>query len=206
MRENVKEAWQACQIDNIDALKKLVPETVSPNASTFDPTNHVHTLLMCAAAHGAINCCQYLIDQKAEKSQKNFSGYTALHWAAYTGREECLRILLGDLSNNSSSYSLIESQTEDGKTALHIAALRGHLNFIRDLISYGADINAISSNGWTALHFALTSNQKDVCQYLLSEKIKSEAPDMQGKTVFDIAEQYKRNWFMEMFEKYQKEN
>lgn len=205
MSENVKEAWQACQIDDINSLQKLVPEFVSPNASTFDPSNHVHTLLMCAAAHGSVNCCQYLIDQKAKKFQKNFSGYTALHWAAYTGREECLGILL-DSSDKSSSFSLIESQTEDGKTALHIAALRGHLNFIRDLISYGADINAVSSNGWTALHYALTSNQKDVCNYLLSEKIKAEAPDMQGKTVFDVAEQYKRKWFLEMFEKYQSNN
>lgn len=203
MSENVKEAWQACQIDNINALQKLVPDIVSPNASTFDPSNHVHTLLMCAAAHGSVECCQYLINQKAEKLQKNFSGYTALHWAAYTGREECLEILLGDSSDKSSSILLTESQTEDGKTALHIAALRGHLNFIRSLISYGADINAVSSNGWTALHYALTSNQKDVCNYLLIEKIKAEAPDMQGKTVFDVAEQYKRKWFLEMFEKYQ---
>lgn len=203
MSDNVKEAWQACQINNVDALKKLVPEFISPDASTFNPDNHVHTLLMCAAAHGSVDCCQYLVDQKAKKFQKNFSGYTALHWAAYTGREECLGILLNNDSDKSSLFSLTESQTEDGKTALHIAALRGHLNFIRNLISYGADVNAVSSNGWTALHYALTSNQKDVCRFLLSERIKAEAPDMQGKTVFDVAEQYKRKWFIEMFEKSQ---
>ena len=222
MSSKVKEAWQFCQVDNVDALKELVPSEVQPNSSTFDPTNHVHTLLMCAAAHGSVDCFRYLLKEGADPSIKNFSGYTALHWAAYTGRDECLNVLFGknkehkkgkkkessssdDESDNqykvADPSSLLEATTEDGKTALHVAAYRGHLNFIKKLIDLGADVNAVTSNGWTALHFALTSNQKYVCKYLLSLNIQASAPDSQGKTISDIAESYHRNWFQEMVNK-----
>lgn len=205
MANQVKEAWLACQIDDIESLKTLVPEFVSPDASTFDPTNHVHTLLMCAASHGSVNCCEYLIEQNAEKFKKNFSGYTALHWSAYTGRDECLTMLLSDISSNT-KLSPLEYQTEDGKTALHIASLRGHLNFIKRLLSLGADLNSVSSNGWTALHYALTSNQKDVCRFFLSQNINAKTEDAQGKNVFDIAEQYSRKWFRPLAEEFELRN
>lgn len=188
MKAQIEQAWKAVQFDRLSELKELVPSVVSVNASTGNPDNHVHTLLMCAAAHGAVNCAEYLIENDVDVNAKNFAGYTALHWAAYTGRTETLQLLISNQAD-------IEARTEDGKTPLHIAAFRGHLDFVESLLSLNADINAIACNGWTALHFALISNQRMICEKLVTLGINSEFPDTDGKTCQDLADKYKREWF-----------
>ena len=191
MKAQIQQAWKAVQFDRLAELQELVPSVVSVDASTGDQNNHVHTLLMCAAAYGAVSCAEYLINNNAKIDAKNFAGYTALHWAAYTGRTEALQLLL---SNNAD----IEARTEDGKTPLHIAAFRGHLEFLEKLLDLEADINAIACNGWSALHFAIISNQRTICKVLISKGIKSDFPDTDGKTVQDLANKYKRRWFADM--------
>lgn len=187
--QRVEQAWKAAQYDNINELKTIVPTHVHASASTFSTENHVHTLLMSAVAHGSINCAKYLIENGASVNAKNFAGYSALHWAAYTGREETLQLLLDQ-------HADIEARTEDGKTPLHIAAFRGHLTFVQELLKKGADINAVSSNGWTALHYALISNQKSLCKFLIDNKIQALSPDSEGKTILDLSNQYRRTWLM----------
>ena len=44
---------------------------------------------------------------------------------------------------------------EEGLTALHVAAIGGHLAVVRYLVKQGADVNAKTKDGTTALHFAL---------------------------------------------------
>lgn len=192
-RTKVEEAWKATQFDNLEKLKELVPEVVGVNASTFNPENHVHSLLMCATAHGSIKCANYLIENNVNVNAKNFAGYSALHWAAYTGREETLQLLLDNQVD-------IESRTEDGKTALHIASLRGHIDFVKLLLEKNADLNAVACNGWTALHFAIVSNQKPLAKFLIEQKIDTEEPDSNGKTINDLAEKYERTWFSSLIQ------
>lgn len=188
----IEQAWKAVQYDKLEELKQLVPSQVPPSASLFSTENHVHSLLMCASAHGSISCLRYLIQKKAPINAKNFAGYTALHWAAYTGRTEVLPILI-------KAGADLESQTEDGKTPLHIAALRGHLDFVVEILNSGADLNAVASNGWTSLHFAIISNQEDVAKKLVELQIDASSPDAQGKTLDDLAKKYGRTWAKSLF-------
>ena len=50
--------------------------------------------------------------------------------------------MVGDVNDND----------EYGGTALHMAAMRGDAEKARDLIAAGADVNAESNAGMTALH------------------------------------------------------
>lgn len=197
------EAWKAAQMDNLEELKKLVPSCVSPDDSIAicNPDSHDHTLLMTAAAHGAILCTQYLINNNANVNAKNFAGYTALHWAAYCGREEVISKLRG---NNALD---VESRTEDGKTPLHIAALRGNNGVIIELLDkFDADINAISSNGYSAMNYAIMANQRATAELLFQRKIDTEMLDAQKRTIQEFASLYKRRWFPELEEKYMKKD
>ena len=137
-KEQIEQAWTATQFDRLDDLKALVPSVVSANASTLNPNNHIHTLLMCAAAHGSAECAAYLLENKANVNAKNFVGYTALHWAAYTGRVETLPLLLENKAD-------IEARTEDGRTPLHIVALRGHIEFLEELMKAKPNVNEIAA-------------------------------------------------------------
>ncbi|KAH0794026.1 ankyrin repeat protein [Histomonas meleagridis] len=196
-RQNIEQAWKAAQLDNLDELKELVPALVSPNASTFSSENHAHTLLMCAAAHGSLTCARYLVEKGANVNAKNFAGYTALHWAAYTGRDETLLLLKQSGAN-------IEARTEDGKTPLIMAAFRGNIDFISELLKLKADINAVSCDGWNAMHYAIMSNQKATCNFLFSHNIDISPSDSKGRTMKEFAALYKRNWYPPLEEKYSK--
>jgi len=188
MERNIKNAWAAIPFDNIKELQEYVPKMVNADASTNSSEDHLHTLLMCAAAHGSINCLEYLLSNGANPNKKNFVGMTALHWAAYSAREECVKKLLN-------AGAKIEAKTEDGKTPFHIAASRGHLQFIVFLKELGCDINAVTSEGWTGMHFAIIGNHQNVAKYLLDQKIDFMGPDIFGKTLISLVEEYQRTWF-----------
>lgn len=175
-------------LDQIKQLEELVPSVVPVDASTQSYDVHVHTLLMCAAAHGSIECLKYLIQNGTDVNKKNFAGYTALHWTAYTGRIECVDELL-------SHGAKIETKTEDGRTPVHIAAERGHVKYIEAIVAKGADLNAVNSDGWTAMHYAVVCNQRNVAKYLMQNNIDYTGPDVNMKTIDSLVEEYGRTWF-----------
>lgn len=185
----IEKAWKAAQMDKLADLKALVPTEISANASTCNPENHIHTLLMSACAHGSISCAQYLIEKGANISLKNCDGDSALHWAAYTGRDEMIPILL------ESRPEEIEARNQEGNTPLHIASFRGHTDFVRDLLDRGADVNALSSSGWTALHYAIKSNQRSVAELLIARGIDASGLDANGESIEHLAAKCKRGWF-----------
>jgi len=47
------------------------------------------------------------------------------------------------------------SQSIDGKLPLHVAAVKGHCDFVRVLLDAGADANAADSDGDLAIHYAV---------------------------------------------------
>lgn len=224
----INKAYNHVQFDDIDEFKKLVPSQVDPNASSFSSQNHLHTFLQCAAAFGAERCTEYLLGLDDEESnpnnsenaesddnkpinqkfhvdarKKNFAGFTALHWAAYSGRTETIKLLV------EKGGADINSRNEDGLTPVHIAASRGHLQFIKYLVDnyqvrdnenpdflLNVDLGAVTSTGWTAVHFALIGNHQPVVKYLVDEmKVDCGELDVNMKTILDLANEYGRNWF-----------
>ena len=192
MAEENLHAWKYAERDNLEGLKALVPSQVEPNSSSHSIEDHLHTLLMCAAAHGSVKCARFLITEcKANVNKRNFTGFSALHWAAFSGRIECVKLLLD-------AGALLESQTDDGRTPLHIAASRGHLQFLKFIVSCGADLHAVTSIGWTAVHYALINNQKSVVKYLLDQKVEYDEYDVNMETIDSIVKEYNRTWFNEL--------
>lgn len=56
----------------------------------------------------------------------------------------------------------------NGNTALIVAAAQGDIQSFKDLVAYGADINAQNKQGMTPLLYALTSNNRDMVKEILS--------------------------------------
>lgn len=53
------------------------------------------------------------------------------------------------------------------QTALHKAALNGHLGVISYLVDAGAEVHARDGDGWTALHNACSKVRRGWCSYFL---------------------------------------
>lgn len=75
-----------------------------------------------------------------------------------------------------------------GRTTLIIAsAYYGGIPMVRLLLQYGADINAVTNDGVTALMMAAQSAKSDLVAYLLEHGAIAAAKDAQGKTALDYA-------------------
>ena len=60
----------------------------------------------------------------------------------------------------------IDSQDNDGETALHEAAKWGHLKLIQFFINHGANINAVGSDGRAPIHLAIAHGNIDIVNLL----------------------------------------
>ncbi|XP_026671715.1 kinase D-interacting substrate of 220 kDa B isoform X3 [Ceratina calcarata] len=76
----------------------------------------------------------------------------------------------------------IDDRDENGSTALILAATKGKIHFVRELINHGADVNAEDGDNWTALLCAAKEGYTDVCLELLEHGADLEYRDMGGWT------------------------
>ena len=79
-------------------------------------------------------------------------GWTMLMQAAYEDSAEVIPGLLMDFTAD------IEQRNEAGESALIVAAEYGHVYSVTVLLKAGADVNGRSSDGRTALHYAVLGN------------------------------------------------
>jgi ankyrin repeat protein len=74
----------------------------------------------------------------------------------------------------------VNTQSENGKTALMLASFAGKLNIIKELRSYNAELNIKDSAGLTALHYAVDGANLDAIKFILMEKADVNARDNNG--------------------------
>src|SRR4051794_734904 len=72
-------------------------------------------------------------------------------------------------------------------TSLATAAERGDQKLVRALIQQGADVNAPSVDGSTALHRAVYADQPEIASVLLKAGAKVAAADRYGVTPLSLA-------------------
>ena len=78
----------------------------------------------------------------------------------------------------------------EGETSLHYAASMGQKEIAELLISEGADVNAMDSNGWSyggsPLHSAVEHVQIDIAELLINKGADVNAKANDGSTPLDI--------------------
>ncbi len=88
------------------------------------------------------------------------------------GRNDLLRVALtGDLER----FKILFAQNDDAimvvdnnkDTALHLAAMKGHVSIMQFLLRHGADINGQDKFGATPLHLASITGNAHAVRYLL---------------------------------------
>ncbi|KYN04118.1 hypothetical protein ALC62_04883 [Cyphomyrmex costatus] len=76
----------------------------------------------------------------------------------------------------------VDDRDENGSTALILAATKGKIHFVRELINHGADVNAEDADNWTALLCAAKEGHTEICLELLEHGANLEHRDMGGWT------------------------
>ncbi|XP_050371989.1 E3 ubiquitin-protein ligase XBAT32 [Argentina anserina] len=190
------------------------------------------TALMQACQHGHWEVVLTLILFKATIHRADYlNGGTALHFAALNGHTRCVRILLTDYIPSSPDFwnmlrnaleneepitefdhdvmgQIINRPADGGITALHMAALNGHLETVQLLLDLGASLSAVTVEdgatidligaGSTALHYAACGGNAQCCQILISRGASLRAENANGWTPLMVARSWHRNGLEEV--------
>ena len=82
----------------------------------------------------------------------------------------------------------VKAVLENGMTALHVAAIFGHIEIVELLIANGADVNATDNKfGATSLYGAAGAGQKDIAELLISNGAIVNAKIPRGDTALHAA-------------------
>ncbi|RME98736.1 MAG: ankyrin repeat domain-containing protein [Alphaproteobacteria bacterium] len=73
-----------------------------------------------------------------------------------------------------------------GRTALHMAAWKGHTDTACALIERGAHINGKDASGWTPLHFAAWKGHTDTLSMLIRKGANINAKNRAGEMPLEL--------------------
>ena len=181
---------------NAKLLKRLLDAGGNANTAGTDG----ETLLMTAARGGHVDAARLLIERGAEvDAREGWHGQTALMWAAAQGHPAMLRELLSHgadvnaRSNQENWERQVTSEPRDkwlppgGLTPLLFAARENCLDCLPVLIEAGADINATTPDGISAVVIALINGHYDVAGALLEAGTDPKLADYTGRTALYAA-------------------
>lgn len=202
----------AIESGHMDCVQTLIDHQADVNAADQDGQTPLHI----AAGNGNVQCLKWLVTRGANVNVTNRNGETPLHLAIKVGTPEhnrqwtamgrsiadlypdwtaknciskerngiaCLKELLANSEVN------VNVSDNDGITPLMVAALFGAPVYLRWLLDAGADLYVNDHYGWTALHFAASSNCAKSINVLLAvvPQINISKKDIHGWTAFHIA-------------------
>lgn len=107
---------------------------------------------------------------KKEINTKDFDGMTPVLWAAFEGRLDALRLLVGRGGNPDKSDQF-------GNTALHLSSAKGHFPCVDFLVKFGANIFALDIDNHSPQQLAAINNREDILRYLDASAAHLEATD-----------------------------
>ncbi|KAG5224638.1 ankyrin [Salix suchowensis] len=144
------------------------------------------------ALHAAITARDDVTARKILEKEKKLTkktdenGWSPLHYAAYFFDILAVKALL----ECDASAAYIAEKKEKKRTALHIAAIKGHVNVIKEIVSRCPDCcDLVDNRGWNALHYAVASQSINAFEKCLRipelERLKTEKDD-EGNTPFHL--------------------
>lgn len=183
-------------------IKMLLKHGGQLEAQGFDGATPMHL----AAKHGNLEAIRMgKGPEEAPFKLRDHDGRLPVHWAVIYGRERVVQELKSTVDEpdmfgwtslhlaalfRESGSSLLqtvfklsakrEMTDEEGRTALILACDRGNIQAAQQLIEAGADVNATTPNGATALYYAMTNSfrgdRTTLIQALVDQGAKIDAP------------------------------
>eukprot|EP00899_Mesostigma_viride_P029480 jgi/Mesvir1/9717/Mv12188-RA.1 len=152
----------AVEKGHVDVARELMDNGADVNSLTKDGA---HTALHLAASLGHPEMVGELLRRGAEPAQPDADGGVALHRAASSGNVLALHSLIAHAATTPGG---VDAKDSSGCTALHLAALEGHLEAARFLLDSGATVDAVDEEGCSPLFFASREGHEELVKLLLA--------------------------------------
>lgn len=158
-------------------LERSVTEAVRAHVTELD--------VFEAGSFGDLDRLTALLDaDPALVGAHSGDGFTALHFAAFFGQGEAVRLLLArgaEVDDRATGWMT--------GTALHSAASADHLDAARALLEQGADPNASQSGGFTPLHAAAHNGNEAMVRVLLEAGADPSIKNDAGRDAFAFVDE-----------------
>ncbi len=148
----------------------LCPEAVPSalkyaEAADLKATNYEgSTALHIAAGNDQMACVEDLLKAGADPTLCNDFGDTPLMSAVVGNKLGCTRLLVACING-----SLVNIPDKNGFTPLHVAAQRGYADLVTVLMNSGANLDALSKNGDSALSNSIFNAHPEVTRLLVAK-------------------------------------
>lgn len=134
-----------------------------------------------AIGRGDADSVSTLLQRGFDPNAVNDDGQPALLVAANEGAASVVAALLR------SPQIRVDAPNRSDETALMLAALRGHLGVVQQLLAHGA---AVNRGGWSPLHYAATGSDPHIVELLLAKGAQVDARSPNGTTPLMMAARY----------------
>ncbi|KAM5316456.1 ankyrin repeat domain-containing protein 53 [Glossophaga mutica] len=131
-----------------------------------------------AAALGNLEWLRFCLNPDSGEIPTDNKGFTAIHFAAQSGKLECLQVLVEE-------YKFpVDLPTNNGQTPLHLVIRKENktmvLPCIHYLLKHGAALNTQTCNGSTPLHLAAQEGLLSCVKVLVTNGANVHARDAMG--------------------------
>ncbi|KAF8114540.1 hypothetical protein N665_0036s0068 [Sinapis alba] len=116
-----------------------------------------------------------------EEESQNELKIDAIHEFAREGEIE-------NLLKSIESGIPVNAKDSEGRTPLHWAIDRGHLDIAKLLVDKNADVNAKDNEGQTPLHYAVVCDREAIAEFLVKQKANTASKDDEGNSPLDLCE------------------
>ena len=148
----------ACHAGHGDVVELLVEHGADVDTSSSEGLTPLH---LAAETIGARLVSMLMENSKEDiMNRRSFDGWTVLHCAARSGKEETAQLLLDR------GADVLAVDKED-LTPLDAALSQGREEIVQLLVNYGADVNAFHMKYGTHLHHAARSGDERAVRILL---------------------------------------
>ncbi|KAJ7276531.1 ankyrin repeat-containing domain protein [Mycena haematopus] len=188
---------RAVKENNLFIVKRLIQRTDMRNP---DPAPRRYTSLAWAAVLGHEETFEFLMTaghDDAELSKDSEKNTILMLLADHTpGAMASSRPNNGDVMGAVLRMArlyydrypdILDWSNVHGKTALHIAALKGHEELVRMLCDFEADVDLSDNKGNTPLHYASSWGHIPIVQLLIERGCQHAAKNNEGFTPLDYA-------------------
>ena len=161
---------------SLDVLRFLLDHGADVNAVSHATFEEDKPLIALAVSHPPASCekIRLLIEHGADINYRSPHGYTLLIWAAYSGREDVVDLLL-------SAGAPIDGESTYRESALSVLSHTGRFRSIAKVLARGADPAPLQ---WTPLMQAVALGSVQEMITLIDEGADLEATDHWERTPF----------------------
>ncbi|XP_078580181.1 uncharacterized protein LOC144864139 isoform X2 [Branchiostoma floridae x Branchiostoma japonicum] len=169
----------------MNGFVELVKLLIETHGATLDAlTLAKRTPLHMAAQNGQLSVCKTLLDMKADANFVDTHGQTPFHLAAENDHSEVVQMFLNY------KPELVNMANAEGNTCAHIAAFKGSVAVIKELLKFdrvGVCSARNKINASTPLHLAAEGGHKEVVKTLADNGASATDENGEGMTPIHLA-------------------